>query len=402
MIATQTYTQLYQDALLNDVIPFWQKHSLDRQQGGFFTCLDRKEKVYDTDKFIWLQTRQVWTFSMLYNRLGGSPPEQRADWLDVAQHGADFLTKYGRAEDGSWYFSLTREGRTLVQPYNIFSDCFATMAFGQLSVATGNDAYANLAKSTFEQILARRNNPKGRWNKAVSDTRPLKNFALPMILCNLSLEIEHLLDKELVERTIDECIHEVMDVFYDSNLGLIRENVTPDGQFSDSFEGRLLNPGHAIEAMWFIMDLATRRNDVALLEKAVRITLDTLDYAWDTEHGGLFYFMDSQGHPPQQLEWDQKLWWVHIETLITLLKGYQRTGNPDCWAWFERVHAYTWSHFPDSEFGEWYGYLNRQGDVLLPLKGGKWKGCFHIPRGLFQCWQVLKEIESVGIAAKHR
>ncbi|MCX6215764.1 AGE family epimerase/isomerase [Spirosoma sp.] len=393
MLTPHTYTQLYRDALLNDVIPFWQTHSIDRQEGGFFTCLDQKGNVYDTDKFIWLQARQVWTFSMLYNRVSDTSPEQSSDWLAIAEHGASFLKKHGRADDGSWYFSLTRDGRPLVQPFNIFSDCFATMAFGQLSVATENDEYAHIAQSTFEQILSRRDNPKGKWNKAIADTRPLKNFALPMILCNLSLEIEHLLDRRLVDQTIDECIHEVMDVFYDPDLGLIRENVTPDGQFSDSYEGRLLNPGHAIEAMWFIMDLATRRNDQALLEKAVRITLATLDYAWDTQYGGLFYFMDSQGHPTQQLEWDQKLWWVHVETLVTVLKGYQKTGNQTCWDWFERLHAYTWQHFPDPAHGEWYGYLNRRGEVLLPLKGGKWKGCFHVPRGLYQCWQTLKSLD---------
>lgn len=397
----QHYARQYRDALLNDVIPFWQRHSLDREHGGFFTCLDRQGQVYDRDKFVWLQARQVWTFSMLYNRLGqdaGVSTSQggRADWLTVAQHGADFLEQYGRAEDRSWYFSLTREGHPLVQPYNIFSDCFATMAFGQLSTATGRDAYAHIAKTTFEGILARQSNPKGQWSKAVAGTRPLKNFALPMILCNLALEIEHLLERDQVEQTIETCIHEVMDVFYDANLGLIRENVTPDGQVSDSFEGRLLNPGHAIEAMWFIMDLAVRRNDRALMERAVKITLDTLDYAWDKEFGGILYFMDADGHPPQQLEWDQKLWWVHVETLISLLKGYQLTGNEQCWNWFVRLHDYTWSRFPDSAHGEWYGYLNRQGEVLLPLKGGKWKGCYHVPRALYQCWQVLEKITANG------
>jgi N-acylglucosamine 2-epimerase len=383
----QTYAQQYRDALLNDVLPFWQQHSPDQQYGGFFTCLDRHGNVYDTDKFIWLQARQVWTFSMLYNRL-----EQRPDWLTLAQHGADFLRAHGRSPNGDWYFSLTRDGRPLIEPYNIFSDCFATMAFGQLSLATGRNEDAHLAQTTFQRILNRRDNPKGHWNKAVATTRPLRNFALPMILCNLALEIEHLLDSRLVEQTIDTCIHEVMDVFYDPALGLIRENVTPDGKVSDSFEGRLLNPGHAIEAMWFIMDLAVRRNNQPLLQRAVQITLDTLTYAWDQQFGGLYYFMDAQGHPPQQLEWDQKLWWVHVETLISLLKGYLHTGNPACWDWFERIHTYTWSHFPDPGAGEWFGYLNRQGEVLLPLKGGKWKGCFHVPRGLYQSWTTLNKL----------
>ncbi|HOI49235.1 MAG TPA: AGE family epimerase/isomerase, partial [Prolixibacteraceae bacterium] len=160
----------------------------------------------------------------------------------------------------------------------------------------------------------------------------------------------------------------------------------------DSCEGRLLNPGHAIEAMWFIMDLAVRLNRPALTQQAVEIMLRTLEHGWDKQFGGIFYFMDIKGYPPQQLEWDQKLWWVHVETLISLIKGYALTGNPDCLAWFEKVHDYTWSHFADPEFGEWFGYLNRRGEVLLPLKGGKWKGCFHVPRGLFQVWKTLEKI----------
>jgi N-acylglucosamine 2-epimerase len=157
-------------------------------------------------------------------------------------------------------------------------------------------------------------------------------------------------------------------------------------------DGRLLNPGHAIEAMWFIMDLGKRLGDQALIEKAVDIALKEVEYGWDNQYEGIFYFMDRLGHPLQQLEWDQKLWWVHIETLITMIKGYQLTGNEKCLAWFEKVHDYTWSHFADAQHPEWFGYLNRQGEVLLTLKGGKWKGCFHVPRGLFQCWTILEEI----------
>jgi N-acylglucosamine 2-epimerase len=266
------------------------------------------------------------------------------------------------------------------------------MAFGQLSIATGDENHARIAKTTFENILKRSSNPKGKYNKAVSATRPLKGFSLPMILCNLSLEIEHLLPKDLVDETIEKCIHEVMEVFYDRDSGLIFENVNPDGSFCDSFEGRLLNPGHAIEAMWFVMDLSVRLKRPELGQKAVKIILCNLQHGWDSEFGGIFYFLDCKGYPPQQLEWDQKLWWVHIETLISLIKGYALTGNQECLEWFEKVHDYTWSHFPDPEKGEWFGYLNRRGEVLLPLKGGKWKGCFHVPRGLYQVWQTLESL----------
>ncbi len=379
----------YKNELLGNVIPFWENNSIDHKSGGYYTCLDRQGKVYDTDKFIWLQARQVWMFSTLYNKIG-----HNENWLKIAIHGAEFLNKFGHDENLNWYFSLTREGKPLVQPYNIFSDCFASMAFGQLYKATGKEEYGSIAKTTFDNILHRSDNPKGMYNKLVPGTRPLKGFSLPMILCNLSLELEHLLEPELVENTINACIHEVMEVFYQPDSGLILENVKPDGSFSNSFEGRLINPGHAIEAMWFIMDLALRKNDRALIDKAVEIVLRTLEYGWDNKYEGIFYFLDFKGFPPQQLEWDQKLWWVHIETLISLLKGYSLTGNRACLNWFEKVHDYTWTHFADPEFGEWFGYLNRQGEILLPLKGGKWKGCFHVPRGLFQIWKTLESLEN--------
>jgi N-acylglucosamine 2-epimerase len=374
------------------VLPFWLRHSPDTECGGYFTCLDRDGSVFDTDKFIWLQARQVWLFSMLYNEV-----EQRREWLDCALLGGEFLKKYGHDGSYNWYFSLDRQGNPLVEPYNIFSYTFATMAFGQLGKATGNKAYADIALHTFNTVLAKRDNPKGKWNKAHPGTRNLKNFALPMILCNLALEIEHLLDAKFLTELMDACIHEVLDVFYRPELGgIIIENVTTEGALSDTFEGRTINPGHAIEAMWFIMDLGNRLNRTDVVEKAVKITLTMLEYGWDKKYGGIFYFMDRLGRPPQQLEWDQKLWWVHVETLISLLKGYHLTQSGDCLQWFEKVHDYTWSHFKDPDYPEWFGYLNRQGEVLLTLKGGKWKGCFHIPRGLYQCWKTMGELRTVS------
>jgi N-acylglucosamine 2-epimerase len=49
---------LHQDTLFHDVVPFWENHSVDWEYGGYFTCLDRRGNVYDTDKFVWLQARQ--------------------------------------------------------------------------------------------------------------------------------------------------------------------------------------------------------------------------------------------------------------------------------------------------------------------------------------------------------
>ena len=380
------YKELYRKELLERVIPFWEEKSPDRKFGGYFTCLDRQGNVFDTDKFMWLQGRQAWFFAMMYNRV-----EQRSSWLDMALLGARFMEKYGRDAGGNWYFSLTREGNPLVQPYNIFSDCFSCMAFAELYQATGEANHKNIAVNTFRNIQTRSANPKGVYSKLYPETRPLKSFSLPMILCNLSLILENVLGSDEVDKAIKPLIREIMEVFYREDTGLILEHVAPDGSFVDCFEGRTVNPGHVNEASWFMMDLAERYNDRELMQKATDILLRSIEYGWDTRHGGIFYFMDIKGYPPQQLEWDQKLWWVHIETLIALLKGYRLTGDDRCKEWFLKIHDYTWTKFRDDEYPEWYGYLTRQGEPLLTLKGGKWKGCFHVPRGLFQIWQTLEK-----------
>ena len=377
----------YRDNLLNDVVPFWVKNSVDKEYGGYFTCLDCQGNIFDTDKFIWLQCREVWMFSVLYDQV-----EQRQEWLDIAQSGAEFLKKNGRDDEGNWYFSLTREGKPLVQPYNIFSDCFAAMAFGQLSKITGNEAYGEIAVKTYHNILKRKDHPKGKYNKAFQGTRPGKGLALPMILSNLVLEIEHLLSADEVDKTLEYSVREVMNSFYRPDDGILTEVVNPDGSFQDSFEGRLVIPGHGLESMWFMMDIAARTEDSALIKKAVEISMNLLEFGWDKKFGGIFYMLDIKGHPTQQLEWDQKLWWVHQEAILAMLKGYLHSGDGRCLDWFNRLHDYTWQHFADEQYGEWFGYLNRRGEVLLPLKGGKWKGFFHVPRFLLKGWQTIESI----------
>jgi N-acylglucosamine 2-epimerase len=212
----ENYPALYKNELLSNVVPFWDAHGIDLESGGFFSCLDRAGNVYDTDKFIWLQCRGVWMYSTLHHTV-----ERNPEWIKSAEHGATFLEKYGRDEKGNWYFSLNRQGRPLTQPYSLYSDCYAAMAFAALYKCTGEDVHAEIVQQTFANILARRNNPKGIYNKAYPGTRPLKTFSMAMILCNLALEAEHLLGKQTVDSLIDDIIFEVMDVFYKKERGLV-------------------------------------------------------------------------------------------------------------------------------------------------------------------------------------
>ena len=323
---------------------------------------------------------------MLFNRF-----EQNEHWLNIAKEGWAFIEKYAISPSGDFYFSVDQEGKPLIQPYNIFSDCFGAMAAAQLGKATGDDGLGAKAVQIFNRILERAENPKGIWEKSTGN-RAIKGFALPMILSNLVLELEDFLSGELIDTSLDRCITEILDHFWNPLSGWIHEYIGIDNTIMDTFEGRLVNPGHGIEAMWFLMDIARRRNDPKLAEKCIEILLALLEKGWDHEYGGIYYFLDAQAKPPLQLEWDQKLWWVHLESLLALAKAYAWQPEEKIWAWFKKVHDYTWSHFPDEAYGEWWAYLKRNGEVLIPLKGGKWKGCFHVPRALFQIGQSLGEI----------
>ncbi|MFA6816998.1 MAG: AGE family epimerase/isomerase [Lentisphaeria bacterium] len=384
----QHLASIYQRELLDEVIPFWQKYSPDSEFGGYMTCLDRFGKVYDTEKYTWLQGRQVWMFAKLYNEV-----EKRSDWLEMAKLGVDFLTRYGRDADGNYYYALTRAGKPLMQPFSIFSDGFVAMGLSQYAIATGDEHVQLLASQAFNNYLCRQCNPKGPYNKSCSGGSPLMALSLRMIHLNMLLEMAWQLDSKDVKSQVNQLLDEVMTVFLDAEKNVLFENVAPDGSHPDTPAGRLINPGHGLEVLWMVLAVAERHGRKDLIPRAVEAIISTIDYGWDDEFGGILYRRDSLGKPLYQIEWDQKMWWAHAESLVALALAYRLTKREDCWNWLVKLHEYVWSHYRDQEQGEWFGYVNRRGEVLLNLKGGRWKGCFHVPRALLFVSDYLSESE---------
>ena len=263
------------------------------------------------------------------------------------------------------------------------------MAFAQLYRVTENITYKDVATSAFQNILKRKSNPKGPFNKR-TDIRQLKSLALPMIMINLIMELDGLIETDTRNQILHQCISDVLNDFVHD--GLLMESVNLNGTLSNSMEGRLVNPGHGLEAMWFLLDVPEVRQDQKKVDQIIAIILNLLDYGWDTGYGGFYYFKDINDFPLQQLEFDQKLWWVHLEAMIACLKAYQVSKNHDVLDWFKKIHTYSWAHFADSEYGEWFGYLHRDGSRLNQLKGGKWKGCFHVPRAFLIISRMLNNL----------
>ncbi|NNJ24101.1 AGE family epimerase/isomerase [Alienimonas chondri] len=376
----------YRDGLLNDVLPFWTRHAVDREHGGFLTSLDRDGTVVDTDKSLWPQGRFAWLLGELYNSV-----EPREEWLELARHGVEFLDRHAvDPVDGRMWFAVTRDGRPLRKRRYAFTESFAAIAYGEYAQATGRDEYAAKAEAAFRRFVEHGTtfrDPSPKW----TDTRPTAGLGGPMITIVTASELRDSIGLEDADALIDEAIETIRTKHVNADLRCVLETVSPEGEPIDSFDGRTLNPGHAIEGAWFTMKEGRRRGDNALVQLGLTMLDWTWKRGWDAEHGGMLYFTSTDGRPVQEYWHDMKFWWPHNEAIIATLLAYTLTGDSKYAAWHALVHDWAHERFADPEHGEWFGYLHRDGTPSSSLKGNWWKGPFHLPRMQLECWRLLAE-----------
>lgn len=390
-------SQLYRTTLLDDVIPFWLRHGLDREHGGILTSLDRDGSLLDSDKSVWFQGRAGWMFSTLYLTLDPQP-----EYLEAARSCVEFSLKHCHSPEGKMWFSVTREGLPLRMRRYAFSESFAAINYAAFSKATGEARFADAALSAWETFL-RFNFEPGVMTPKYEATRPMKGIGPLMIGIVTAQELRlHLGEITVRGRTFSEWISafisEIERDFFKSDLGVLMETVAPDGSIIDHTEGRTLNPGHAIEAAWFIMHEGRHRGDNALITLGTSILDCMWQRGWDEQHGGLLYFTDLHHKPVQEYWHEMKFWWPHCEAIIATLLAWKLTGEARYAAMHRQVHDWSFTHFPDATHGEWYGYLRRDGSISQPAKGNLFKGPFHLPRMLLLCHRELAATSRVTAA----
>lgn len=377
----------YESTLLDNVLPFWLRHSFDKTNGGYYNYLDRDGSILCRDKSVWIQGRMCWLFSILYNSL------KKCDkWLDAAATGYRFLNDHCFDNDGRMFFLVTEDGKPLRKRRYWFSETFAIIAFAEYSKATGSNEALEKAKNLYRMIVSLYQNPKPGDSKTIRETRGLRGHSYPMILLSVSQVLRDYDKNPLYDSVIDMCINDIFKYFVKSEKKALLELVGAEGEIIDNPEGRCINPGHAIETSWFLMREAMHRNDRALADKALDILVWSFNRGWDNKYGGLFSFVDLENKPPEKLEWDMKFWWPHTEALYAALLAYYLSGDTKFEAMYEQVHEWAYKHFPDTEYGEWYGYLHRDGSISVPVKGSLWKGPFHLSRQLLYGIKLLDMI----------
>ena len=388
------YKALFEKELFENVIPFWTKNALDDVYGGIYNSLDRKGKIYSTDKSVWMQGRAAYMFSYIYNNL-----KKDSQYLTIAKSCLDFLETHCIDEDKRMYFSVTKEGLPLRKRRYWFSESFYIIACAEYFKATGEKKYLETAKWYYDFIWAinesGENDPYKITPKVYAETRNTRSLACPMILLNVThiMREVDLQNKEKYDANAKQLLEEIEKYFYKPDLHIMLESVGQNGEIiSESAPCRVVNPGHDIECSWFILDEAEYFGEEKWKTLAKNIFDDAIANGWDTEYEGIKYFVDYLGKPVEAYEHDMKLWWPHNEAVIASLKLYKEYGEEKYLHWFEKVTDYAFKHFSDPTYGEWFGYLRRDGKPTEPpCKGHIYKGPFHVLRMLAKCIEGLSK-----------
>ncbi|XP_064133842.1 N-acylglucosamine 2-epimerase isoform X2 [Loxodonta africana] len=327
---------------------------------GFFTCLGRDGQVYDDLKYVWLQGRQVWMYCRLYRKVKRF---RRPELLDSAKAGGDFLLRHARVTppEKKCAFVLTRDGRPVKVQRTIFSECFYTMAMNELWRVTGDVRYQSEAVEMMEQLVHWvREDPSGLGQLRLPGAPSAEPMAVPMMLLCLVEQLGEA-DAELAARYAelgDWCAGRILQHVQRDGQAVL-ENVAEDGRELAGCLGRHQNPGHALEAGWFLLRHAIRKGDPDLRAHVIdKFMLLPFRSGWDPDHEGLFYFQDVDGLCPTQLEWAMKLWWPHSEAMIAFLMGYSESGDPALLRLFCQVAEYTFRQLHKVKYKEYI--LTRQ------------------------------------------
>ena len=381
----------YKRDLTQNIMPFWLKHGLDRQHGGIYTCLDRDGSLMDTTKSVWFQGRFAFICAFAYNNI-----EKNEEWLHAAKSTLDFIEKHCFDDDGHMYFSVTADGKPLRKRRYVFSETFAAIAMSEYALATGDKNYADKAMKIFSDTQRFLTTPGFLTPKFEPEVK-LQSHSIVMILINVGSRIRAVIDDPKLTTQIDESIDKLRRYFMHPEFKALLETVGPDGEFINTNMARTINPGHCLETAWFIMEEARLRGwDKSLMDTALTIFNWSWDWGWDKLYGGIINFRDCKNLPPQDYSQDMKFWWPQCEAIIASLYAYLGTGDEEYLYRHQRISEWTYAHFPDAEFGEWYGYLHRDGTVAQPAKGNLFKGPFHIPRMMIKahglCLDILNKV----------
>jgi N-acylglucosamine 2-epimerase len=357
----------FRKQLFDELLPFWAKYGIDDQYGGIMCSLDYDGTRSNSEKMLWFQGRAIWVYSFLYNRFGN-----KSQYLEAARKIKEFVFKHALQQDGWWAEELSREGKVL-RPFSGDTEGMYFIAEGmqEYAVASGDDQSREFALTLLKKLFRYFNSPDFRYRGA--DFQYLwnsKQAVRPQGLWFLNLNIPTQMlarwnDLEISTMT-DHAVDAIMNKHYNPDIGLNNEMLYFDFTHPPEEEHKV-RFGHSIEALWMVMDEATRRKDAALWETCAERIHRHIDVGWDYVYGGLAQWINVDQpcyqwpvetppgtnlelHFAGEYEYMKTLWGLN-EVMIATLKVFELTGAEWAARYFGMAHEVIEQKFSQKQRG---------------------------------------------------
>ncbi|MCC7263487.1 MAG: AGE family epimerase/isomerase [Candidatus Latescibacteria bacterium] len=379
----------YRHYLFEEYLPFWSRHGVDHQRGGFFCTLDHDGTRLDDDKFMWYQGRGLWVYSYLARHFDDG------DALKIAARTAQFLLAHGRDAEGWWAGSLGPEGQiTVPASKRGYESLFVAEGLQAYAAASGDQEAFALARETLLKVVALYRDPQ----------RPVDESYIPrcypgmrvlggnmVLLLTLTQMLEQRPGDAELAALANEMVQGITVRFWNQQYQLTNEALDGNLNRPDDDNEDFCYLGHGIETLWMTMAEALRRKDRALFDLCAARFRRHVEVAWDDVYGGLFRSLRVKTN---YFELDKVLW-LQEEGLLGCLLLMEHTGDEWAWQWFARIF----------EWIEAKCALKPHGHLLYQVAGDRQmtfephttrKENYHHPRCVMRCLQGLERMIARG------
>ena len=391
-----------EEELLTDNVPFWEARICDRHYGGFLQGYNRQGELTDTDKYGWFVGRTMSTFASLYHQV-----EQKPLWLEIAKAGREYMKGSIWAGEGRYNYQLSRQGTVKKGTASIFTDVFAVEGLYDYAQCLQDEQRAETlayAERLSDTLFTNMQDPQVLLQEGISAR--MQKHAVCFMQTLAALKSRAVFGDrygDILTRCVEKTLYEFASDRYQAPF----EHIGIDGKPKLENEGRMIDPGHTMEALWFSMEAGKECDNKAYIERA-QVVLDwVIDRAYDEEFGGFYQYVDIDGavkdkdflensYAGRPVAWNDKVWWVQAESLNALLMSALYNKNEKHFSYFLKQYDYVERYFRDKEFGEWFSLLKRDGTILSDEKGFELKGPYHVPRCLITMKLLITEYIEEG------
>lgn len=365
---------------------FYHPRAID-PAGGMFHYFKDDGSVYDaTHRHLVSSTRFVFTYAMAYRHFNDPA------YLEGLKHAVKFVREAHRAPDGDGYAWMLDGGAIEDGTQHAYGEAFVLLAYAHATMAGVEEARPWIAEA-FELMEKRFwQEQDGLYaDEASQDWSELSTYRgqnANMHACEALLAAHQATgERRYLERAWTVAFN-ITQRQAERCGGLIWEHYDtewqPDWKFNIDDPENLFRPwgyqpGHFTEWAKLLVMLEARGKGVLdqdldwLLPTAERLFKVAVEKGWDITNGGLAYSLA----PDLTICDYHKYFWVQAESAAAAAMLAQRTGNEEYWVWYERLWAYSWTHFVDHEYGAWYRILDRENRKLSDEKSPAGKVDYH-------------------------